>query len=117
MINFIISFFLIITIDFLIFYFFNKFLVLCILTNKKNNWVYSFALVSFIIPVLCSFFNISFNFAFFLDVSVISLIMGFSSNYKDDENLFNEIELMQKKALKYSVISALIGYISFVKVI
>lgn len=115
MIDFFSSVAIILVIDLILFYFLNKILISKILQGAKS-WPWFCAITALLIPILSNAANQSPSFAFYLAVSYLIILNGFSSNYKDDSEIFNSVEILQKKAFRLSIIFSLIGYLSYAKI-
>jgi hypothetical protein len=113
MIDFLWALVKILIIDFILFQGFNKYLVKCLATETLRNWTIAYAVVALLLPVFSNLLNQSPTFAFFLALSFITLLSGFSSNYKESELLHEMVEAIQKKTIKYAIFASVVGYISY----
>ena len=115
MIDFFSSTAIILVIDFILFYILNKILISKIPQGAKS-WPWFCAITALFIPILSNATNQSPSFAFYLVVSYLIILNGFSSNFKDDPEIYNAVEILQKKAFRFSIIFSLIGYLSYARI-
>ena len=113
MIDLVWPFFKIVIVDFILFTMFNKYLVKCLISDSLKNWTIAYTITAFALPIICRVFGESHNFAFFLSISFIILLFGFSANFKEELDIHQLIESTQKRTMKFAIIASVIGYLSF----
>ena len=105
----------IIFVAFILFTCLNKYLIKCLLSESLKKWMILYISFAFLLPVISRLTNQSSNFAYFLSFFYLVLLFGFSANYKEDNDIYELIESLQKRTLKYAVGFTAIGFIFFMQ--
>jgi hypothetical protein len=107
----------ILIIQFLVFTLMNAWLKTCLLDGTGNSWVFANASIALVLQILYNFFDQSPTFAFVAAVSLYIMQQGFSANYKNSDEIHLQVESLQKKASRLSLVASAIGYVvAFAKV-
>ena len=104
-------------IEFGLFFIFNKFLLNCILNENPKKWTMAYTIAALIIPILCNILSQSHTFAFIVSVFFIIQLSGYSANHKESEEIYQEIEILQKKTRIFAIVASIVGYMSYAQII
>ena len=106
----------IVAINFLVFYIFNKYLASCLLAGNIKRWSVAYGFLVFLLMVGSRFLNQSPTFAFFLSISLYVLLLGFSANFKESQEMYEVVEKITASAKKYVLIASILGYLTYASI-
>ena len=103
----------IVILNYILFLYFNKQLMKSIVLEQTKGWIWKYSIVSFLLPIMCRFFNQTDTFSFSLSVVFVTFLQGFSVNFKEPLELYELVESLQKKTMKYAIAASILGYLSY----
>jgi len=106
----------IVIVCFALYFILNKYLIKCIALGAERKWIISHSFIALLLPIACNILNKSPSFAFNLSLVYLVVSNGFSANYKFDDELYEKIEVMQRVVIKYSIITSILGYLSYASI-